>query len=425
MTNKNTKFILGGGVSGLIYGFYNRDYQVISPDIGGKLKTNYLGSTILLHDTPETKRLLEDLKLNPEPKAQVIRYFYHGKIQENIPSNLKELMVTKKLTPWRELGKLNIDFKITDTTLSTNDIYIPIFKISLDKVIRALAKEVRVIKDKVIRITAEEIVTEKGRYKYTELISTIPAPVFWALYGEEKQLKYFPEVFVLSKTSPIPESSIYWDLVYFIDKNIPYTRVNKYSNESYLYEFTGDISKKEIAKLLPKLEVISIYTDPYGIVITDLNNIPPPNVRFVGRFATWNHTYKVQDVIKDALERYDFISVWNKQKDFNANFFDFNVKNIELQQKLTKDFALHVEDEIHELLGEINWKMDRYKIKKVDRARLLEEWIDIFKYWLGIGNIWGFTLEDFFNEFWRKSKIVDERFKEFIKEKIKIELQNK
>jgi len=127
----HNKFIIGGGIAGLIYGFYNRDYQVISPDVGGKLKTNYLTSTILLHDTPETKRLLGDLKLNPEPTAQVIRYFYHGKVQKNIPANLKELMVTKKLTPLGELNKLNIDFKITDTTLSTNDIYIPIFKINI------------------------------------------------------------------------------------------------------------------------------------------------------------------------------------------------------------------------------------------------------------------------------------------------------
>ena len=42
---QSQKFIIGGGIAGLIYGFYNRDYQVISPDIGGKLKTNYLTST--------------------------------------------------------------------------------------------------------------------------------------------------------------------------------------------------------------------------------------------------------------------------------------------------------------------------------------------------------------------------------------------
>ena len=69
MTNNNTKFVIGGGISGLIFAYYNRDYQIISPDIGGKLRNDYLTSTILLHDTPETKRLISDLKLiyNPRP----------------------------------------------------------------------------------------------------------------------------------------------------------------------------------------------------------------------------------------------------------------------------------------------------------------------------------------------------------------------
>ncbi|RJR29240.1 hypothetical protein C4564_02780 [Candidatus Microgenomates bacterium] len=416
MNNGNTKFIIGGGISGLIYGFYNRDFQIISPDIGGKLKNSYLTSTILLHDTPETKRLLQDLNIDPEPKAQVMRYFYQDKLQENIPANLKELMVAKKLTPWEDLNKLNFDFKITDTTLSTDDVYIPIFKIPLDKVIKALAKEVKIVKDKVVRITENEIITEKGRYRYTDLISTIPAPVFWKIYGRERNLKSLPETFVLAKSNPVEKTSLYWDLVYFLDKKVPYTRVNRYSNDSYLYEFTGELNKTQIKKLLPKAEILNVYTDRYGIVITDLNNIPPPNVRFVGRFATWNHTCKVQDVIKDSIARYDFLSIWNKQKEFNANFFDFNVRDIELQQKLTKEFVLHIEDEAHELLREVNWKMGQYKHIEVDRGRLLEEWIDVFKYWLGLGNVWGFTLEDFVNEFWRKSLIVDERFKQYFKD---------
>lgn len=42
MVNTNTKFIIGGGISGLIYGFYNKDYQIISPDVGGKLKNKGL-----------------------------------------------------------------------------------------------------------------------------------------------------------------------------------------------------------------------------------------------------------------------------------------------------------------------------------------------------------------------------------------------
>lgn len=167
------------------------------------------------------------------------------------------------------------------------------------------------------------------------------------------------------------------------------------------------------------MEILNIFTDQFGIIVTDLNNIPPPNIRFVGRFATWNHSYKIQDIIKDSTARYDLLSVWNKQKDFNSNFFDFNVRDAELQQKLTKEFVLHIEDETHELLREINWKMEEYRIKEVDRGRLLEEWIDVFKYWLGLGNVWGFTLEDFINEFWRKSALVDERYKKYFKGKDK------
>lgn len=76
-------------------------------------------------------------------------------------------------------------------------------------------------------------------------------------------------------------------------------------------------------------------------------------------------------------------------------------------------------DEIHELLSKINWKTEEYKNIKVDKAKILEEWIDVFKYWLGIGNVWGFDMEDFFEEFWRKSEIVDNRYKKVIKIKKK------
>ncbi|MFZ5932530.1 MAG: hypothetical protein ACOYT7_00370 [Patescibacteria group bacterium] len=416
--NNNTKFIIGGGISGLIFAYYNRDYQIISPDVGGKLKNDYLTSTILLHDTTETKRLISDLGLDLKPKTHLIRYYYKGKVLESIPVNLKETMIAKKLTPWDELKNLKLEIQITDATLSTNDIYIPVFRTQIFKIIKALAKEVKIIKDKVIRITPEEIVTEKARYEYSEIVSTIPAPVFWELYGRKRDLKYIPETF-LSETNQTKDYNLHWDLIYFLDKNVPYTRVNKYKENKYLYEFTGAVSKTEARKLLPNLNILHLFVDPYGIIITDLNNIPPPKVRFLGRFATWNHSHKIQDVVRESLARYDFVSLWNKQKDFNSNFFDFNIKDIELQQKLTKDFVLHVEDEAHELLSEINWKMAQYRIKDVDRAKLLEEWIDIFKYWLGIGNVWGFTLEDFFNEFWRKSKIVDERYKKYMDEEKK------
>ena len=415
----NDKYIIGGGLSGLIFAFYNKDYRIISPDIGGKLKTDYLNSTILLHDTPETRSLLHDLNLSVKPKVHIIKYLYQGNLLDNLPTQLRKQMVTKKLTKWKELNKVKPIIEIKDNTLSTNDIYIPILKLSTDTLIKKLTNEAQIIIDKVVRITDKEIITENERFSYVELISTVAAPIFWKLYGQEQNLKSIPVTFVLSDSDPLSKintnSNTHWDLIYCLDKNIPFTRINKYKNNQYLYEFSGDFKKEQFRDICPGINVIKSSTDPYGIVITDHNNIPPPKVRFLGRFATWDHTYKIQDVITESISKYDFISIWNKQKDFNSNFFDFNVQDIELQQKLTKEFILHIEDEAHELLSEINWKMGKYKIKAVNRNKLLEEWIDIFKYWMGIGNIWGFTIIDFVNEFWRKSSIVDIRFKNHIK----------
>lgn len=410
----NSKFVIGAGISGLIYAFYNPDFTVISSDIGGKLKNDYLSATILLHDNIETRKLLRDLDLELEPKTHIMRYFYQNELLENIPLSIKELMTAKKLTPWSDLGNLNINIKITDTTLSTEDIYIPIFKTSLMKIIKLLCKQVNYKKGRVIRITDNEIITEDSRFEYTEIVSTIQAPIFWKLYGQDKNLKYIPETFVLSPTPPVSNTHLKWDLIYFLDKELPYTRVNKYGHDLYLYEFTGAISEKELKRALPDLIINHLYTDPYGILITDLNNIPPPKIRFLGRFATWNHKYKIQDVVKDAQTKYDLLSVWNKQKEFNANFFDFNVQDEDLKERLTKDFVLHVTDEAYELLREVNWKMTEHKINPVNREKLLEEWIDVFKYWLGIGNVWGFEIEEFFEAFWKKSEIVDERFRKYI-----------
>ena len=38
----NTKYVLGAGISGLTYAYYNRDYRIISTDLGGKLNREYL-----------------------------------------------------------------------------------------------------------------------------------------------------------------------------------------------------------------------------------------------------------------------------------------------------------------------------------------------------------------------------------------------
>ena len=99
---------------------------------------------------------------------------------------------------------------------------------------------------------------------------------------------------------------------------------------------------------------------------------------------------------------------WKIQKDFNKNF----IKNFKNKEEHSKEMILHLISECDEFLREINWKVHREEDIKVIKSNLLEEWIDIYKYWLSLGLIWNFTPKDFETEFIRKSEVVEQRYKQ-------------
>jgi uncharacterized HAD superfamily protein len=76
----------------------------------------------------------------------------------------------------------------------------------------------------------------------------------------------------------------------------------------------------------------------------------------------------------------------------------------------TKEYILHILSEFDEVLRELNWKIHRPGVKPLIRSNLKEELIDIFKYWLTIVTLWGFNDDELFDEFWRKSMVVVQRF---------------
>ena len=407
------KYVIGCGLSGLIFAFYNPDFEIISPDVGGKLQQDFMSSTILLYDTVETKMLLSDLGIESEAEAHIVRYYHDRQIIDSPPLEVIQTVARKKLTDWKSLPTLDLTVIVSEEHPPTASSFLPIFKIPSSKLVELLATHVKIINDKVKAITENEIITEKRkRLKYTEIVSTLAAPIFWQLYHEHRELRFLGLTFVNSETPPllenIPEP---WDLMYFPDANVPYTRVNRNPHTgSYLYEFSGEITQEELAQVCPDIQVKNYYFNKVGVIVTDLNNIPPRNIRFLGRFAEWDHHLQIQDTIREALANYDFSSVWNRQKSFQSNFYDFNVKDLGLRQRLTRDYVLLITDEAHDLLNAIHWKSGRYLDDVIERNQVLEEWIDVFKYWLSVGCIWGFSIDDFFHEFWRKSNEVEARY---------------
>lgn len=111
-----------------------------------------------------------------------------------------------------------------------------------------------------------------------------------------------------------------------------------------------------------------------------------------------------------------FEEIYARQEAFNRRFFadrglgspeDFSSRD---RVEWTKQFVLHVEGELHELLGETSWKMHRPLREEVVRSNVLEEWVDCLKFLLGLANVWGFSAGELEAEFLRKTAVVEHRY---------------
>lgn len=120
----------------------------------------------------------------------------------------------------------------------------------------------------------------------------------------------------------------------------------------------------------------------------------------------------------DAGPGDDFAALLSRQRAFNAEFFGSLGLNLgelsrEERERWTREFVLHVEDELHEFLRETHWKMHRRRDDRaeVSRRNLLEEWTDVFKFVLGLANVWDLNAVELVEEFYRKSAIVEAKFR--------------
>ena len=407
----NKKFLAGSGISSLIFAFYNPQYTIIAPQegLGGKLKNDFLKNTIYLHADQSSKQFLTDVGIHYTSRVHTLKYCKGGQIRREIYVIDKINFIKKKLQ--------DDTFMPKDTNLSVEDYYINVLDVDYQLLIQKLSEKVTIIDETIIRITEDTIVTDKMVYQYDELISTIPAPIFWRLYYKPKNLEFksIPVTFVLTDEVPNILVGVPFDLIYFIDKKYEYTRINSYDGK-YLYEWSSELSEEEVKKQLPKnANILKYHVDNMGIIFTNDENIPPKNIRFLGRFAQWNHKIKTNDVIKEARFSYDFTHIWNRQKDFfnKVDGLD-SIQTLEQKETATHSMILHLLDEITEVLNETNYK--RHKPHKdTDISKVREELIDTFKYLLTLAIIWDIDTKLFVSEFNRKSDIVEKRWEDLQK----------
>lgn len=295
----DSKLIIGGGISGLVFQMYHPEFTIITPDIGG-LFGSYIAT---IHDTTETRKLLKDLGWsNPEflSKKEYLGYFHKGWIQETLTPELNLLLIQKKMSLWNEPIDKSFVPESFDMSTSKTANYMMALDVDPSEVLKRISPG-KIIEGKVVEITDDYVSLEDGRtFPYKELVSTIAAPFFWKAFGREQEFLSKPVTNIISIQKP-PWFDDRFHFVYY-DDSLPFSRITKLQGK-YAIEFTGVLSKQDFQELYPDYGEVDIVPVRFGRIQSTLQNEPPNHrITFLGRFAQWKYGITLENVIKQTLE---------------------------------------------------------------------------------------------------------------------------
>jgi hypothetical protein len=295
---ESKKYVVGAGISGLIFAYYNPEFTIISPDIGGQM-THGMHSMTWVHDTEMTRKLLNDLEIPFTTTKTRIGYYYDGKVNFDCNDNSNVKIIKKKMSDWTNL---NDKFEIKDKTLSVPETFINTLNTDFTLLLKKLATNKRVINDYIVGISTDKIYGQNGEYEYDTLVSTMPSKLFWNAYSKNvnfivPELKSTPITFIVSK-----EKFEWYDDLFemiYIAEDYYFTRVSYRDNE-YVYEFTG-VMPEDVFEKLYNFKIKRYYINKFGRIHSADNEPPQDNIYFLGRFSEWKHQSKIQDVVSKSI----------------------------------------------------------------------------------------------------------------------------
>lgn len=309
------KYIIGGGISGLVFQYYHPEYKIITPDIGGLFSSAYIA---IIHDTPETRHFLTDLgyeNVDQLSRKSYIGYYHRGWIRETLSPELNLLIIQKKMTEWNR--PLNLEFRPDSLDLSTTKSVNYFKTINVDpkgvvERLSSLLDRKDVIQGKVILLD-DEFITYQAKddsvhtLRYESLVSTVPAPVFWKLYHGssvgETETRHFPSTPITNILTDNRPSLFHdkFDSVYY-DDSVPYSRIT-HLQDKYCYEFTGVITQQDFNRLVGNVGEVQLLSVQFGRISNVPENEPPnQKIMFLGRFAQWKYGLTLEHILKRTLE---------------------------------------------------------------------------------------------------------------------------
>lgn len=294
------KIIIGGGISGLIAAYYNDDYLIISKDIGGQMANGYLGPRIL-EESKSSKQFLKDLGYPLIRKTANIGYQINNNIYPETDDN-------ERMKYYKKSRCLKNTDDVPSSIMSSGKNHINYFEVEWDKIIQKMLLKIgnRIINHNVISIEEDNkkiILDDSSFVVYENIISTIPAPIFYKIINEDNDnnFKYIPKLFIIVSTMKFPFFCNLYDYIYYIT-NFKFHRITKIGK--YLaVEYT---TEEDLDNILSEweFELEASFKLKYGQIVSgSVDDFE--NIEFLGRYAEWNHKIKINDVLDRFILRSD------------------------------------------------------------------------------------------------------------------------
>ena len=294
------KVILGGGVAGLIYAFYNKEYFVISPEFGGQMINQFPLGPRFLHMNEFSEKLLRGLEMPIEDIEVKTGYMLDsGVILDQIPHEQFKEDYFMKSRGKKDLAGYD------KTVMSEGKNRFVALKVDFNEMIGLLCHKLngRLITGKVERIDtrARTLIVDDKIIEYESLVNTIPLNVFGRLvtpgtFPSPDNFKSEAVTYILLQ----PELASNFDYVYVADPRKVFHRLT-FDPKGTIAEWFGVHDAKECQKVFGERYVDSKVL--YGAqIIPYLGEIKLEGVKFIGRYGTWKREWKTEKVIEEAIK---------------------------------------------------------------------------------------------------------------------------
>ena len=294
------KYILGGGITGLIFAFYNKDYKIITSEVGGQMGSSFNLGPRYLHDTEDSRHLLEELDIPVIKNTIRVGYLSDSGWIDEPDENFRQNYFKKS----RGVNNLDgYDSSVLNSSKSEFKILMVNFPNMIEKLKNEIGDRIIIGNVEVVDPITQIITISNGAMKvrhYDKIISTIPLKIFNRVYLTSSNI---PELDSYNMSYiQIPKNKLYdvkdFDYVYDSRMMVIPHRYTK-EKETIILDVFGDFPEARIREMFDEvIDYKVLYNSQIISKIIDFSEFE--NIKFVGRYGSWNRKWKTEMVIKEA-----------------------------------------------------------------------------------------------------------------------------